>query len=75
MQPAEMEGKTSLRPCREQKSVLILLQDRKKRLTGERVDRMMLFAPAICLPLDVRSVSFLRVRMPEYMRSSGVGSL
>jgi hypothetical protein len=47
--------------------VMSLFHYRKKRLTDLRPDRKMLLAPVICLPLDVRSVSFLRVRMPEYM--------
>jgi len=48
-QPAEMDG------CglHLKKSVPDMFHHRKKHLTDERHDRKMLFAPVICLPLDV----------------------
>jgi hypothetical protein len=61
-----MEDNDAPRPLQEEQSVMILFHHKKKRLTDSRPDRKMLFAPVICLPLDVRTVSFLRVRMPEY---------
>jgi hypothetical protein len=53
LQPAEMDGNQAPRRHGEKKSVIIVFRNRKKRLTEERRDRKMLFAPVICLPLDV----------------------